>query len=152
MFSDSLGVPPATVTASLIFTVSVTTWPAFKFPLPLPSMPGPEIITDATAGAVASICNAPAGLGAAPEGTIQLAADVERDKAAVLSANSLLVSGPMVVTSTNLVGDGPGVICGYAEDRTTVAGTGCVLKSMFASAAEDLLESGSTLLASTLLA
>src|SRR4029077_13499454 len=107
------------VTTSLIFTVSVTTWPAFKSPLPLPSMPGPEITTDATAGAVVSACNVPAGLVAAPEKTIALAHDVERNGATVLSAAGLLVSGPTVITSTNLVGDGPGVICGYAEDPTT---------------------------------
>ena len=62
----SVGVPPATVTASLMFSVSVTTLPALRSPLP-PVMPLPEAASDDTVGAVVSICSVPAGLVSAPE-------------------------------------------------------------------------------------
>src|SRR5215510_10107862 len=42
-------------------TVSVTTWPAFRSPLPAPSMPLPDAATDGTVGAMVSITG-----GAAP--------------------------------------------------------------------------------------
>ena len=44
--------PPATVTASLIARVSVTTWPALRSPLPL-VIPVPDVTTDAIVGATA---------------------------------------------------------------------------------------------------
>ena len=57
--------PPATVTASLRFSVSVTTLPAARLPLP-DVMPVPEATTDDTVGAVVSICSVPDGLVTAP--------------------------------------------------------------------------------------
>ena len=48
--SVNVGVPPATVTASLIVRVKVTTWPAFRSPLPL-VIPEPDVATDITVGA-----------------------------------------------------------------------------------------------------
>jgi len=61
--SVSVGVPPVvlTVTGSLQFTVSVTTWPVPRSPLPL-VIPGPEVPIEATVGAMVSICRVPAGL------------------------------------------------------------------------------------------
>ncbi len=53
--SVSVGVPPATVTASLRFTVSVTTVPALRSPVP-DVMPVPVATTDDTEGVVVSIC------------------------------------------------------------------------------------------------
>ena len=53
--SVSVGVPPATVTASLRLSVSVTVLPASRSPVPL-VMPVPDVTTDATVGAVVSIC------------------------------------------------------------------------------------------------
>ena len=63
--SVSVGVPPATVTASLRFTVSVTTLPAPRSPDPA-VIPVPEATTDDTVGAVVSICSVPDGLVTAP--------------------------------------------------------------------------------------
>ena len=59
----SVGVPPLvlTVTASLKLTVSVTTLPAFRLPVPL-VMPVPVATIEAIVGAVVSICRMPAGL------------------------------------------------------------------------------------------
>jgi hypothetical protein len=48
-------VPPATVTASLKFTVSVTTLPAGRSPVPA-VMPAPDAATDVTVGVAVSIC------------------------------------------------------------------------------------------------
>src|SRR5258706_508714 len=49
----SVGAPPVvlTVTASLKLTVSVTTWPVFRSPLPLVT-PVPEVAIEETVGAV----------------------------------------------------------------------------------------------------
>ena len=58
--SVSVGVPPATVTASLMVSVSVTTLPALRSPLE-----GVSAIA-ATVGVVVSICRVPAGLVTAP--------------------------------------------------------------------------------------
>ena len=63
--SVSVGVPPATVTASLMASVSVTTLPVLRSPLPL-VIPVPEVATEFTVGAVVSICRVPAG-DSAPE-------------------------------------------------------------------------------------
>ena len=65
-FSVSVGVPPATVTASLRFTVSVTTLPAPRSPEPA-VIPVPEATTEDTVGAVVSICSVPEGLVTAPD-------------------------------------------------------------------------------------
>ena len=53
--SVSVGVPPATVTASLRFSVSVTTLPTPRSPDPA-VMPVPDATTEDTVGAVVSIC------------------------------------------------------------------------------------------------
>ena len=50
----SVGVPPATVTASLRLSVSVTVLPASRSPLRCDA--GPDATTDATVGVVVSIC------------------------------------------------------------------------------------------------
>ena len=63
--SVSVGVPPATVTASLRFSVSVTILPALRSPAP-ELMPVPDATTDDTVGVVVSICRVPAGLVTAP--------------------------------------------------------------------------------------
>src|ERR1700752_4629689 len=118
LLSDSLGVPPSTVTASLMLTVSVMTWPAFKFPLPLPSMPEPEVTTDVTVGTVVLICGVPARLVTAPEKALQLTSVVKADPATA-STNGLVVSAPATITSTILAGCGPAGICGYPDDPTT---------------------------------
>ena len=47
--------PPATVTASLRLSVSVTTLPAGRSPVPA-VMPVPDAATDVTVGVVVSIC------------------------------------------------------------------------------------------------
>ena len=47
--SVSVGVPFATVTASLRLTVSVTRWPASRSPEPV-VMPIPDVVTDETVG------------------------------------------------------------------------------------------------------
>ena len=60
--SVSVGVPPATVTASLRFSVSVTMLPVVRSPDPA-VMPVPDAATEVTEGAVVSICRVPAGLG-----------------------------------------------------------------------------------------
>src|SRR5262249_58866956 len=65
LLSDSVGVPPATVTASLRFTVSVTTLPTPSVPLP-EVIPAPEATTEDTVGPVLSICSVPDGLVTAP--------------------------------------------------------------------------------------
>ena len=48
-FSISVGVPPATVTASLMLSVSVTMLPIVRSPVPL-VIPAPEVAIDATVG------------------------------------------------------------------------------------------------------
>ena len=53
--SVSVGEPPATVTASLRLSVSVTTLPAARSPDPA-VIPVPDATTDDTVGAVVSIC------------------------------------------------------------------------------------------------
>ena len=63
--SVKVGVPPATVTASLRLTVSVTTLPVVRSPAP-ELMPVPDATTDDTVGVVVSICRVPAGLVTAP--------------------------------------------------------------------------------------
>ena len=65
--SVSVGVPPLvlTVTFSLMVSVNVTTLPASRSPVPL-LIPAPDATTDATVGAVVSICSVPAGLVTAP--------------------------------------------------------------------------------------
>ena len=85
--SVSVGVPPATVTASLRLTVSVTTLPAARSPAPA-VMPVPDATTDDTVGAVVSICSVPAGLVTAP---VRLAA---------LPAPSLTVAVPRLTAVT----------------------------------------------------
>ena len=55
-----VGVPPATVTASLIFSVSVTTSPTLRLPLEGDSD------SDVTVGVVVSICSGPASVVTAP--------------------------------------------------------------------------------------
>src|SRR5258705_11123468 len=133
----SVGVPPATVTASLRLTVRVTRWPAFRSPLPLPSIPAPELTTDVTVGAVVSICSVPAGLVTAPVGTIQFGSETKRDAAAVLSVNCLPPNDPSGMASmTSLVGAGPARICGGVDDPTTR--TSRPWKSAFASTAGGL--------------
>ena len=52
--SVSAGVPPATVTASLMFNVSVTTLPTLRSPLPL-LIPVPVVATEVTVGDVEPI-------------------------------------------------------------------------------------------------
>jgi len=47
--SVNVGIPPATVTASLIVRVKVTTCPAFRSPLPL-VIPEPDVPRDITVG------------------------------------------------------------------------------------------------------
>ena len=83
----SVGVPPATVTASLKLTVSVTTLPAARSPAPA-VMPVPDATTDATVGVVVSICSVPAELVTAP---VRLAA---------LPAPSLTVAVPRLTAVT----------------------------------------------------
>src|ERR1700737_3733152 len=61
----SVGVPPATVTASFRLTVNVTTLPAARSPVPA-VIPVPDVATDDTEGVVVSICSVPAGLVTAP--------------------------------------------------------------------------------------
>src|SRR5450759_1019241 len=100
-----------------MLTVRVTTWPAFRSPLPPPSIPGPEVTTDVAVGVVVSICSVPAGLVTAPFGTIHFGSEMERDPAAVLSAITLPPDDPPFEASiTSLEGGGPARICGYAED------------------------------------
>jgi hypothetical protein len=53
--SVSVGAPPATVTTSLMLSVSATTLPTLSSPLPL-LIPLPVAATEDTAGAVVSIC------------------------------------------------------------------------------------------------
>ena len=53
--SVSVGVPPATVTASLRLSVSVTRLAGIKIAAPL-LMPVPDVSTDVTVGVVVSIC------------------------------------------------------------------------------------------------
>ena len=59
----SVGEPPVvlTVTAALKLTVSVTTWPALRSPLPL-VIPVPEVAIEETVSAVVLIWSVPAGL------------------------------------------------------------------------------------------
>src|SRR5439155_1690293 len=56
----------ATVTASLMLTVSVTTWPAFKIGR-ASCRERVDVVTELTVGDVVSICSVPAGLVTAPE-------------------------------------------------------------------------------------
>ena len=90
--SVSVGVPPATVTASLRLTVSVTTLAGVEVAAP-PVMPVPEAATDATVGAVVSICRVPAGLVTAP------------GRLAALPAPSLTVA-PLRLTAVTVRSDG----------------------------------------------
>ncbi len=59
-FSTSVGVP-LTVTASLSATVSSTTSPALRMPVPA-RMPVPEVVIDETTGAVVSCGGATKGV------------------------------------------------------------------------------------------
>ena len=107
--SVSVGVPPATVTASLRFTVSVTTLPASRSPAPA-VMPVPDATTEATVGAVVSICSVPAGLVTAPE------------RLAALPAPSLMVAAVEIDRRHRQVG---GVLAGphrVAEGQRIGAG------------------------------
>jgi hypothetical protein len=63
-FNASVGVPPEvlTVTASLNATVSVTTLPAFRLPLPF-VIPAPDATTEETVGGVLSILMVCGGCG-----------------------------------------------------------------------------------------
>src|SRR5436305_11105016 len=65
ILSVSVGVPPETVTASLRLTVSVTTWPAFKSPVPA-VIPVPVATTDETVDAGVAHGRMPATSAAPP--------------------------------------------------------------------------------------
>src|SRR5438876_1229621 len=67
LFSASVGVPPATVIASLMLTVRVTTWPAWRSPLPLPSIPCQELVADVNADSFPTRRSSDLGLVTAPD-------------------------------------------------------------------------------------
>ena len=71
-----MGVPPATVTASLGVRLIATTWPAARAPLP------GVVAMAVMVGAVVSICRVPAGLPMAPAKEAALPASV-RDGGAI---------------------------------------------------------------------
>src|SRR5437667_14940 len=97
-------------------TVSVTTWPALRSPLPPPSMPAPETATEVTAGAVVSICSVPAGSVTAPERLASLLSQPgpeKDDPSVVVSDFGLATENPPTVAS--MVGSAPATIGGDAD-------------------------------------
>src|SRR6476659_4192133 len=100
-----------------MFSVSVTTWPAFRSPLPLPSIPLPEAATEGTVGAIVS------GVGAGAVGGTGSGPTCFAVKApAPLSWTANVGTGAMLVATVGTVefsGPGAARICGPVDDPIT---------------------------------
>src|SRR5580704_862922 len=101
--SDSVGVPPVTVTGPLSVTVRVTTWPAPRSPAPA-VIPFPLAATDVTVGPCeldgltwrpANVVAAPARFAALPAASL-IVAPFGKFTCVIANAGTLLSAAPTV--------------------------------------------------------